>query len=221
MSPVSWLRSTPLLARVAPFIIFVVITSLQGSLGEGSRYSLYVLKTFVGAWMVWVVRPVIPEIRWTFSFEAIVVGFAVFAAWVGLDAFYPKFGDPGKAWTPLKHYEAAPALGWLVVICRTVGSSVVVPPIEEAFYRSFVYRWIVSPEFTQIELRQRSVKALAITSLMFGFAHREWLPGILCGLAYQALTLRAGHLGPAISAHAVTNLLLGGWVVFKGAWQFW
>jgi hypothetical protein len=28
-------------------------------------------------------------------------------------------------------------------------------------------------------------------------------------------------LGDAITAHGVTNLLLGIWVVWKGAWNFW
>jgi uncharacterized protein len=59
------------------------------------------------------------------------------------------------------------------------------------------------------------------TSVIFGFAHREWLAGILCGMVYQGLVCRRKRLGDAMTAHAITNLLLGVWVVAKGAWFFW
>ena len=58
-------------------------------------------------------------------------------------------------------------------------------------------------------------------SIIFGVVHREWLAGILCGAAYQWLVLRRGHLGDAMTAHAISNLLLGIWVAYKGAWHFW
>jgi CAAX prenyl protease-like protein len=59
------------------------------------------------------------------------------------------------------------------------------------------------------------------TSLIFGFEHQEWLPGIVCGFAYQGLVCWKKRLGDAITAHAVTNLLLGLWVVWRGEWKFW
>jgi membrane protease YdiL (CAAX protease family) len=43
----------------------------------------------------------------------------------------------------------------------------------------------------------------------------------LCGAAYQWLVLRKGRLGDAMTAHAITNFLLGAWIVWRGAWQFW
>jgi hypothetical protein len=60
-----------------------------------------------------------------------------------------------------------------------------------------------------------------VTSLIFGLVHYEWLAGILCGLVYQWLVIRKGRLGDAMTAHALTNLLLGLWVVWRGAWGFW
>jgi hypothetical protein len=30
-----------------------------------------------------------------------------------------------------------------------------------------------------------------------------------------------GRLGDAVTAHGLTNLLLGLWVIGKGAWAFW
>src|SRR5690349_13573948 len=84
------LQSSPMLARVVPFVIFLVLTAGQGQFGEASRYWFYAAKTLVGAWLIWSMRPVVMEMRWAFSWEAVVVGVGVFAIWVGLDGHYPS-----------------------------------------------------------------------------------------------------------------------------------
>jgi len=66
-----------------------------------------------------------------------------------------------------------------------------------------------------------SWKPFLVTSVFFGLVHSEWLAGIICGGIYQALVIRHNRLGDAMTAHAVTNLLLGIYVVWKGQWQFW
>ena len=62
-----------------------------------------------------------------------------------------------------------------------------------------------------------------VTSLIFALEHRpiDWLGGLFCGFAFQGLVCWKNRLGDAITAHAITNFLLGLWVVWKGAWQFW
>jgi len=72
----------------------------------------------------------------------------------------------------------------------------------------------------QAPLGQFHLKAFIATSLLFGLAHNEWLSGILCGVLYQWLVIRKKRLGDAITAHAITNFLLGTYVVTRGAWQF-
>jgi len=59
------------------------------------------------------------------------------------------------------------------------------------------------------------------TACVFGLSHNEWIAGILCGAAYQWLVIRKNRLGDAMTAHAITNFLLGIWVVGRGAWNFW
>lgn len=221
MSLAQFLRQSPIHARVAPFVLFVLLTSCQGLLGESSRYWVYSLKIVLGSWMIWAVRPVVGELRWSLSWEACLVGVAVFAAWVGLDSLYPKFGDAGKSWNPNFQFGERSPLAMTFIATRILGSAIIVPPIEELFYRSFLYRYLANPDFTSLTLSFKNWRALIITSTVFGFVHREWLAGILCGLGYQWLVLRKGRLGDAMSAHAITNFLLGIWVVWKGAWNFW
>ena len=215
-------EGSPEYARIAPFVIFVVLTALQGQLGKGSEYWLYLLKTVVGAWLIWEMRPFVEEMRWKVSWEAVVVGVAVVAVWVGLDGHYPRLSELGEGWNPFKQYGAGSATAWMYVMVRIGGSSLVVPPLEEVFYRSFLYRMFVKTDFRAMPLSQFHGLSFVVTSAIFGFMHPDrWLAGILCGLAYQWLVIRKGRLGDAMTAHAVTNFLLGLWVVWKGAWNFW
>ena len=215
------LRGNPMLARVAPFVIFAALTALQGQFGEASKYWIYLGKTLVGVWLLWAIWPVIPEMRWKISWEAIVVGILVFVMWVGIDPFYPKLINADKPWNPHLQFGEGTPLAWTVIIGRILGSTLVVPPLEEMFYRSFVYRYIIKADFDQVPLTKFHAPAFFITSIVFGFVHREWLAGILCGMAYQWLVLRKGRLGEAMTAHAITNLLLGIYVAYQGAWHFW
>ena len=214
-------ESSPVRARVAPFVIFLALTFCQGQFGEDSRYWFYLAKTFVGAWLLWEMKPFVNEMRWAFSWEAVVVGVAVCAMWVGLDGFYPKLSDAGTPWNPHTQFGQAPALAWTFVAVRILGSTFIVPPLEETFYRSFLYRYFVKIDFEQMPLGQVHWLSLFVTSAFFGFTHNEWLAGILCGLAYQWLVIRKARIGDAMTAHAITNFLLGLWVIWKGAWNFW
>jgi hypothetical protein len=60
-----------------------------------------------------------------------------------------------------------------------------------------------------------------VTSLLFGLEHYEWAQGLLCGMAFQWLVINKNRLSDAIVAHAITNCLLGLWVIGRGDWHFW
>jgi hypothetical protein len=104
---------------------------------------------------------------------------------------------------------------------RLLGSSLVVPPLEEVFYRSFLYRYLIKADFEQVSLIQFAWVPFVVTAALFGLEHYEWLAGVLCGLIYQGLVCWKGRLGDAITAHMITNFLLSLWVIWKGAWHFW
>ncbi len=215
------LRSSPVLARVAPFAVFLALTFCQGQLGEASRYWFYLAKTAAGAWLLWSVWPVVTEMRWAVSWEAVAVGALVFGMWVGLDGHYPRLGSAGDAWNPQSQFGRNSAAAWFFIVLRLGGSTLVVPPLEEVFYRSFLYRYIIKPDFESVPPGRFQAVAFLATSVVFGFEHHEWLAGILCGFAFQGLVCWKGRLGDAMTAHALTNLLLGLWVIWKGAWNFW
>ena len=231
---IEMLGRRPVYARVVPFAVFLILTAGQGLFGEASRYWFYLAKTFVGAWLIWAMRPLVSEMRWKVSWEAVVIGVAVFGVWVGVSgewttqaSLWVKLGltkppaEPMRLWNPHAHFGEGSALAWLFIITRIAGSTLVVPPLEEVFYRSFLYRYIAKVDFQSVSLGHFAWTPFLLTALIFGFVHQEWLAGILCGFAYQGLVIWKKRLGDAMTAHAITNFLLGLWVVSKGAWQFW
>jgi CAAX prenyl protease-like protein len=227
-------RNHPTSVRLLPFFIFVLLTAAQGKFGAASAYWFYLAKTLAGAGMIVALRPLIAEMRWAFSWEAVAVGVGIFLLWIGVNgewttqnSLWIKLGfshSPEKfsgAWNPHGQFGHGSALAWLFIIVRIFGSTFVVPPIEEVFYRSFLYRYIAQHEFLSVPLNRFFLRSFLATVFIFGFSHNEWLAGILCGAAYQWLVLRKNRLGDAMTAHAITNFLLGIWVVTRGAWQFW
>jgi CAAX prenyl protease-like protein len=215
------ITNSTLLVRIVPFLVFLGLTALQGRVGPASAYWLYAAKTLVGLWFVWLMRPFVTEMRWSLSWEAIVVGVIVCITWVALDPFYPHLKTVDEVWNPFAQFGRHSALAWGLVAVRVLGSTFVVPPLEEVFYRSFVYRYIASQNFLSVPLNKFLPLPFIVTAVIFGIAHYQWLAGIFCGAAFQWLVLRRNHLGDAMTAHAVTNLLLGAWVIWKSAWQFW
>ena len=220
-APIERLRGSPLAARAVPLLVVIVLTILQGQLGAGSQYWLYLAKTIIGAALLWLVAPAVGEMRWAVSWQALAAGVLVFVLWVGLDPWYPKPGSSSAAWNPGEQFGERSFLAIFFIAVRFFGSVVVIPPMEEVFYRSLLYRYLMKPEFASVSLRTFRWIPFLATALIFGFAHREWLAGILCAAIYQGLVCVRGRLGDAITAHAITNLLLGAWVLWKGAWHFW
>jgi CAAX prenyl protease-like protein len=235
---VRFLRQTfagsPAVARVAPFLIFLALTFFQGKFGAASAYWFYLAKTLAGAWLVWEMRPFVSEMRWAFSWEALAVGIGILVMWIGIDAFYPKadelFAKAGLASfsktavansNPNLVFGENTPLACFFQLVHVLGMTLVVPPLEEVFYRSFLYRYIAKPNFMEVPLNLFLPLPFFITAVVFGFEHNQWLAGILCGAAYQWLVLRKNRLGDAMTAHAITNFLLGAWIVWKHAWNFW
>ena len=125
----------------------------------------------------------------------------MFVVWVWPEQFewYRRwfiFGEGGTV--------AVDESGTAMKVMRLLGSAFVISAAEELFFRRWLIRfagfwWMV---------------------LLFAVEHDRWLVGALAGIAYGWLAVRKG-LVSAIVAHAVTNLVLGLYVLKTGAWQFW
>ncbi|OYY57532.1 MAG: CAAX prenyl protease-related protein, partial [Hydrogenophilales bacterium 28-61-11] len=127
-------------------------------------------------------------------------------------------GEMGKGYHPT---DASGQIDWLLVAFRIAGAALVVPVMEELLWRSFLQRWVQQPDFMTLNPAQIGLKALFIASALFAVEHLQWLAGLVAGLAYGWLYIRTRNLWAPIIAHAVTNGMLGAYVVATGRWSFW
>jgi CAAX prenyl protease-like protein len=144
------------------------------------------------------------------------VGVAVFIAWINLDVKPMAFGS-GEGFDP----RIGGRVSLSLAVVRLAGAALVVPVMEELFWRSFLLRWLQNPTFLSVPPGTVGLRALLISSVLFATEHTLWFAGLLAGLAYGWLYKRSGNLWVPVVAHAVTNGVLGAYVLATGAWTFW
>ncbi len=149
---------------------------------------------------------------------AVAVGFFVYLAWVRMDFSWAMQGEAGEGYNP---FQAGAGVGIFFAGIRLLGASVIVPLMEELFWRSFIIRYIISPDFKSVPLGKFTLASFLITIILFGVEHHLWLAGMMAGIAYNLLLYRTGRLWPCIVAHAVTNFVLGIHVLSTEEWFWW
>ena len=161
-------------------------------------------------------------------FWGVLVGLVVCVLWIAPESipWYRDFsllgaiGFGGGAAEGPSPYEPA-TCGWALTVVKLVGSAFVIAPVEELFFRSFLYRWLQNSDWTKVDLTKFDLSAFLWMVGLFALEHHTRLAaGAMAGAFYGYLAIRQG-LGAAIVAHVVTNLLLGLYVIFTGQWGFW
>ncbi len=128
-------------------------------------------------------------------------------------------GSLPAASTDPSPYDPA-VCGWTLTVAKLVGSAFVIAPVEEVFFRSFLYRWLQKRDFLSIPLSRFDLSAFLWMVFLFSLEHDRPLAAALAGAVYGLVAIRFG-LASAIIAHVTTNLLLALHVIFSGAWAFW
>lgn len=213
-------------ARILPFaayLFFIIVADVLGRLGFAAAELrwLYAVKVGVVALVLAYFWREYRELRHTFpgpkvTAIAIAVGVAVLALWVSLNADWMSIGS-ASGFDPRNGGQ----VDWALVLVRIAGAALVVPVMEELFWRSFLMRWIEQSDFETVDPSRIGLRSFAITVVLFGFEHNLWLAGIVAGAAYSVLYMRHRTLWSPILAHAVTNGLLGIWVVATESWSYW
>jgi uncharacterized protein len=216
---------SPVLVRIIPFAIYLaflaIVPWIETYLPDGRwLYPAKVACVAVALGLLW---PQFDELRDSWRsigrdwWWALAIGVAIFILWINLDQPWASIGES----TGYDPRTATGEIDYSLAAIRLAGASLIVPVMEELFWRSFIMRWIEQKEFRSLAPRAVTWYGLLVSSVLFGFEHNLWLAGILAGLAYAFLYIRSGNLWVPIIAHAVTNFLLGCWVLYSGNWQFW
>jgi CAAX protease family protein len=217
--------------RILPFAVymgFIAVSSMvvgseaDGSLGTFDIWS-YPIKTLVVAILLVFFWTRFHELKapifvnWQEALVTVGVGLGVYVLWVRMDWPWAIQGEL----TDYNPFVAGSTLGLVLAGIRIFGASVIVPIMEELFWRSFLIRYVVNANFETVRLGTFTLGSFAATVVLFGLEHNLWLAGMMAGICYNGLLYWTGRLWPCIIAHAITNLVLGIHVLATGEWYWW
>lgn len=221
----------PSLRYVAPFVTYLVGVTLIASFP--SRYPvLYTVVVGVTALVSWQLLgkegPIRPHRR---VFDAVVVGLIGIVIWIGLcnlglesriASYLPEWLQPADRVGFDPHAElSGPLPIGLFVAVRLVGLAMVVPLVEEVFWRGFLLRWVISDRWQQVPLGAFQWKSFWVVTLLFAAAHPEWFAAAAYCALLNGFLYWKRDLWSCIVAHGVSNLALGIYVLTVGAWELW
>jgi len=218
-------------AYLAPFVAFMLLLGLGEvvmSIGAGQawwvvsqpRYWIVPLQT--------VVCGVVLARYWRFYEWRLpakplftgAVAVLVFALWIApqelfgvaarRDGFDPWFFGGGSA-------------GVANTAVRFVRLVIIVPLVEEIFWRGFLLRYLIADNFLQVPFGTFSWKSFGVVAVFFMLVHSvaDYPAALITGALYNLVAYRTRSLSSCVLAHAITNLLLGIYVMRTGQWGFW
>lgn len=211
---------------LAVFLIGLACVNLIKKTGAGfwlqsPEYWLYPLQTLLCAALLYWYRG---EYEWQGVRRPLFtlgVAAAVFALWISPQSFFgvaPRLEgfDPDV-------FSNQPAAYWVTVAFRFLRLVIVVPLLEEIFWRGFLLRYLINERFQTVPIGTFSWTSFFAVTLGFTFFHSsaDWPAAAITGALYNFVAYRTKSLSSCVLAHAITNLLLGWWIMQTRQWGFW
>ena len=210
---------------ILPFVIFLVLFVARPPLGLDEPFDTLVRLGIVALVVVLASRSVLPR-RITRPGASIGVGVAVFVLWIAPDLLLPGYRDLGVFQNDLvgrvtSSMPEAHRTDPLLITLRLLRAAILVPVVEELFWRGWLPRWVIDPAIHKVPLGRFTPMAFWATAVLFALEHGSfWDVGFVAGVAYNAWMWRTRSLGDLMLAHGVTNACLVGYVLATGRWQY-
>jgi CAAX prenyl protease-like protein len=222
-------------AYVGPFGAFLLLLTLPGLIAKFAtaptpplwiakpEFWVYPLQTLVCAAMLFYFRREYPlENRrpGAIGYGAL-IGLVALVVWLApqlffhaaprLDGFDPTLMTPGS-----------PEYYWTVGL-RFARLVVIVPIMEEVFWRGFLLRYLVREDFVTVPLGTFTWLSFGATAIGFMLEHSfpDYPAALVTGVLYNLVAVQTRSLPACIVAHAATNLLLGIYIMRTHQWGFW
>lgn len=201
------------IACLLPLIALLATTLFDTAIVADFSYFYPLRVIVVAAVIVWLWR----SLQWPgYKPAAIVLPAAIVVAllWVWLLGEQPEADQSFK--------EGLQSLGaWSIpwLIMRILGTTITVPIAEELAFRAYLLCKLSREEVSIKGHLPFSLLAVVLSSLAFGFLHGAWIAGTVAGIIYALVRLHTRHVGDAIAAHALTNLLLAVYAISTGHWS--
>jgi CAAX prenyl protease-like protein len=217
------------LPYTAPLAGFLVYSSFESDLSAAIGYpAAYTLKAFLVAILIFACRSALPQ--WSRSGLGLAILFGILSCpvWIGLDWVQRElipwdqlnFLSSEREGFAVDLQAGTPdVLGFLFV--RMTGLVILVPLIEEIFWRGFLARFLIDENFEEVRPGHATALSYLITTLAFAAVHPEVLAALIWGAAIHFLWIRTQNLWACIIGHAVTNAALGGYILCTGSWHLW
>lgn len=221
-------------AYVLPMAWFAVMLAVPGLVRQPAaggaslfltrpEYWLYPLQAAVCAgalawgWRHYRFRPLNAR-AWTLGLGA---GLAALAVWISPQVCFGATPRTGGGFDPTPLADR-PGLQTVVLAGRFLRLVVVVPLVEEVFWRGFLLRFLVREDFggARYAWTPWSFGAVSV-GFMLEHGTADWPAALVVGVLYNGVAIRTQSLGACVLAHAVTNAGLGCYVLTTRQWGFW
>jgi CAAX prenyl protease-like protein len=138
--------------------------------------------------------------------------------------FWPNYWKIPAATGEFNPYEkfATPLTMWSFIILRWAGAALVVPVMEELFWRDYLWRTVAAPnDFKLAEIGERDWSAFIAVAVFCTLVHPQSITALIWSAMMGLFLMWKRSLGACIIAHGVTNFLLGLFVQMTGKWYYW
>jgi CAAX prenyl protease-like protein len=242
------IRASKTAAHVAPLVVFMLLMMLGSVPGiewkhpsapwwrQQPQQWIYPLQTVVCLgllafwWRQYAFRPLGAK-AWLWGLAGGVVGIGFWLlpgwwhgqsgqtiSWLGVvdrsePGFNPDIFTPGSAaW-------------WTAVVVRFVRMTVAVAFIEELFWRGFLWRQLASGEgsWERVPMGVKNLRAIGLTSVLMMIAHQpsDYAACLVWSLLVSLVAVQTRSLGACVLMHAVSNFLLGLYIMGTRQWGLW
>lgn len=217
---------------VVPFFVFLLFLLLRSPFDW----------IFKGHGSVWIAEPQ----YWIFPLQTVVCGGLIAHYWRAYEFKFPRkvlgtillavlvliiwvspqeiFGKTARldGFDPTT-FAATPGLYWGNLIFRFVRLVIVVPFVEEVFWRGFLLRYLIEEDFRKVKIGTFTWSSFLWTSVLFGFEHAgpDLVVAMITGALFNLVAYRTRSLASCVLIHALVNLLLGFYIMASGQWGFW
>ncbi len=236
----------PTLAFLLPLFVFLVIVqwypSFAGTQQAADGVVSFDTKTYMVmlivqiaiamSLMIWFRKVYFRHFPLNISPLSVLVGAVGIIVWVGLCHLeienyvmglvgWGRTSAERPSFNPFLHL---PTVGWQIafLVPRFVVLAIIVPIIEELFLRGLVVRYVHDPDWEMVPLQGLSWSAV-LAPTVYGVATHpgEAVAAIAWFSLVTWLMLKTGNVWDCVVAHAITNLLLGLYVIWFAQWQLW
>jgi exosortase E/protease (VPEID-CTERM system) len=210
-------RTNPATPYLVPLIIMLATAMVTGGLFAKDLDLGYPLRVIFAGTALWIYRKQLNDSPWSWNRSAILAGIIAVVPWLVL-------GSQSTATN--QHlgsdlYSLPLPLTLLWIGFRLTGAILVAPLAEELAFRGYLMRRFTSFDFQQVTYGKVTLLSVAMSSILFGLLHHNWIAAMFSGAVYAFAARRGNALSDAICAHATTNLTLAVVVLTTGDWSLW